>query len=84
MLERRIGDLRKAIYPGGALWVSWPKKASNVPTDVTEDVIRRVALANGLVDIKVCAVDAIWSGQKLMVPIALRGKPTRSIGRSRD
>ena len=74
VLERRIADLRAAIAPEGSLWVSWPKKASKVPTDVTEDVIRRVALANGLVDVKVCAIDATWSGLKLVIPIAQRGK----------
>jgi hypothetical protein len=81
VLERRIGDLRKAIYPNGAIWVSWPKKASKVPTDVTEDTIRRIALANGLVDIKVCAVDAVWSGLKLVVPLAQRAKKTPPVRR---
>jgi hypothetical protein len=51
----------------GAIWVSWPKKSSKVPTDITEDTIREVALPMGLVDIKVCAVDEIWSGLKLVV-----------------
>ena len=54
------------LAPGGAIWVSWPKKASGVPTEVTEDVVRAVALPLGLVDVKVCAVDAVWSGLKLM------------------
>jgi len=72
VLERRIGELRAAIAPDGALWVSWPKKAAKVPTDVTEDVIRRIALANGLVDVKVCAVDATWSGLKLVIPVVQR------------
>ena len=66
VLERRIGDLRKAAAPDGAIWVSWPKKASKVATDVTEDVIRRIALANGLVDVKVCAIDDVWSGLKFV------------------
>ena len=78
VLERRIGELRKTIAPDGAIWVSWPKKASKVPTDVTEDVIRRVALANGLVDVKVCAVDATWSGLKLVIPVAQRGTSARA------
>lgn len=77
VLERRIAELRNTVAPDGAIWVSWPKKASKVPTDVTEDVIRRVALANGLVDVKVCAVDATWSGLKLVVPVAQRGTSAR-------
>ncbi len=68
-LVRGIAGWREAIFPAGALWVSWPKKAAKVPTDLTEDVVREVALAGGLVDIKVCAVDAIWSGLKLVVPV---------------
>ena len=62
-LKRSPGQLR----PDAALWVSWPKKASGVPTDITEDVIRELALPLGLVDIKVCAVDAVWSGLKLVI-----------------
>jgi hypothetical protein len=57
----------KRIRPDAAIWVSWPKKASRVPTDITEDTIRAVALPMGLVDIKVCAVDEVWSGLKLVV-----------------
>lgn len=71
-LERQIGELRQRLAPDGMLWVSWPKKASKVPTDVTEDTIRGVALPTGLVDVKVCAVDEIWSGLKLVVRKALR------------
>jgi DUF3052 family protein len=56
----------------GVIWVSWPKKSSRVPTDITEDVIREVALPMGLVDIKVCAVDDVWSGLKLVVRRAAR------------
>ena len=59
--------LRDRIRPDGMIWMSWPKKASKVPTDVTEDVIRDLALADVLVDVKVCAVDDIWSGLKLVV-----------------
>ena len=55
------------IKQNGMIWVSWPKKASKVPTDVTEDVIREIVLPLGLVDVKVCAVDAIWSGLKLVI-----------------
>lgn len=66
-LEDAIGRLLPLLAPSGFIWVSWPKKASKVPTDITEDVIREVVLATGLVDVKVCAVDAIWSGLKLMI-----------------
>ncbi len=59
--------LRKLLAPAGIIWVSWPKKSSKVETDVTEDLVRNEALALGLVDIKVCAVDAVWSGLKLMI-----------------
>ena len=55
------------MRPNAAIWVSWPKKSSKVPTDITEDVIREIALPMGLVDIKVCAVDEVWSGLKLVV-----------------
>jgi hypothetical protein len=65
-LEKRFAALQKALAPAGMLWVSWPKKASGVATDVTEDVVRGVALARGLVDVKVCAVDDTWSGLKLV------------------
>jgi len=66
-LERFVNALRHLIATGGFIWVSWPKKASKVPTDITEDTIREVALPTGLVDIKVCAVDEIWSGLKLVI-----------------
>lgn len=72
-LERLIATLRPLLQPAGQIWVSWPKKASKVPTDVTEDVIRAIALPTGLVDVKVCAVDAIWSGLKLVIRRELRG-----------
>jgi hypothetical protein len=65
-LARRFAGLAKALEPAGMLWISWPKKASGVPTDVTENVVREVALAGGLVDVKVCAVDDTWSGLKLV------------------
>ncbi|MGV8987891.1 MAG: hypothetical protein ACOH2H_16585 [Cypionkella sp.] len=64
-----LGDL---IAPEGVIWVSWPKKVSKVPTDVTEDVIRDAALTGVLVDVKVCAVDAVWSGLKLVVRVEAR------------
>jgi Protein of unknown function (DUF3052) len=65
--------LRQHLRPDARLWVSWPKKASKVPTDVTEDTLREAALPLGFVDIKVCAVDAVWSGLLLVVRKALRG-----------
>jgi hypothetical protein len=65
-LERRFPALKRALAQDGALWVSWPKKASGVATDLTEDVVREVALAGGLVDVKVCAIDEVWSGLKLV------------------
>lgn len=68
-LAKDIEALRNEIEPNGMIWISWPKKTSKVPTDITEDVIRHLALANGLVDIKVCAVDEIWSGLKLVIPV---------------
>lgn len=71
-LQEQLACARSAMKSDGAIWVSWPKKASRVPTDVTEDVIRRLALASDLVDVKVCAVTETWSGLKLMVRKALR------------
>jgi hypothetical protein len=66
-LETELKRLRKLIADTGVVWVSWPKKSSGVTTDITEDVIREVALPLGFVDIKVCAVDDTWSGLKLMI-----------------
>jgi hypothetical protein len=66
-LEKELKRLRKLIADTGVVWVSWPKKSSGVATDVTEDVVRAVALPLGFVDIKVCAVDETWSGLKLMI-----------------
>ncbi|MBO9711312.1 hypothetical protein [Sphingomonas sp.] len=71
-LEREVQALHRLIAPNGFIWVSWPKKASRVETDITEDVIREVALPTGLVDVKVCAVDDIWSGLKLVIRKELR------------
>jgi hypothetical protein len=62
----------KKIKPNGTIWVSWPKKASKVPTDITEDVVRKLALATVLVDVKVCAVDEVWSGLKLVIRVENR------------
>ncbi|HET9708469.1 MAG TPA: DUF3052 domain-containing protein [Gemmatimonadales bacterium] len=66
VLERRLHSLKRALAQDGALWVSWPKKSSGVETDLTEDGVRAVALDGGLVDVKVCAVDEVWSGLKLV------------------
>jgi hypothetical protein len=72
IFEQRLPALRRAIEPDGMLWIAWPKKASGVRTDVTEDVIRDVALPTGLVDTKVCAIDDTWSGLRLVVRKELR------------
>jgi hypothetical protein len=64
-----LPKLVKQIKPDGMIWVSWPKKASKIVTDITEDIIRNFALEIGLVDIKVCAVDETWSGLKLVIPV---------------
>jgi len=66
-LEKRLSILRKRMADTGIVWVSWPKKSSGVATDVTEEVVRAVALPLGFVDVKVCAIDETWSGLKLMV-----------------
>lgn len=66
-LAALLTRLRPLLAPAGMLWVSWPKKASKVPTDITEDTIRAEALPMGYVDVKVCAVDAVWSGLKLVI-----------------
>ena len=66
-LKTQLATVRREIAADGVVWVSWPKKASGVPTDITEDTIRHLALPLGLVDIKVCAVDETWSGLKLMI-----------------
>jgi len=65
-LEARFARLAAALAPAGMLWISWPKKAAKVETDLTEDLVRAIALAGGLVDVKVCAVDEAWSGLKLV------------------
>jgi hypothetical protein len=71
-LAKQLGALRKSLRPDAAVWVSWPKKAAKVPTTVTEDTIREVALPLGFVDVKVCAVSDVWSGLKLVVRKELR------------
>lgn len=71
-LGAQLKSLRAKLAPDGQVWVSWPKKAAKVETDITEDVIRALALPLGFVDIKVCAVDETWSGLKLVIRKALR------------
>jgi hypothetical protein len=66
-LKSKLESYRKKIVPGGVIWVSWPKKSSGVTSDITEDTIRDLALPMGLVDVKVCAVDEVWSGLKLVI-----------------
>ncbi|CAN5708408.1 DUF3052 family protein [soil metagenome] len=68
-LHRDILLLKSEIVPNGMIWISWPKKSSKIESDVDEDLIRQLALRNGLVDIKVCAIDEIWSGLKLVIPV---------------
>jgi hypothetical protein len=66
-LKKHLGSAKKGLEQDGMIWVSWPKKASGVATDVTEDTVRAYALPLGLVDIKVCAIDETWSGLKLVI-----------------
>jgi hypothetical protein len=73
-LEKNITSLRAEIEPDGMIWVSWPKKASKIETDITENEVRNLALTNGLVDVKVCAVDDVWSGLKLVIRVKDRIK----------
>jgi hypothetical protein len=65
-LEQRFDAVAQSVFPAGGFWVAWPKRASKVPTDLTEDVLREVALPKGLVDNKVCAVTDVWSGLRLV------------------
>src|SRR5262245_50070898 len=65
-LDREFDLLKNAIKQDGVLWISWPKKAAKMETDITEDVVRSIGLRHGLVDVKVCAVDEVWSGLKFM------------------
>ena len=72
VLQSELDALRQAIKPDGVVWVSWPKKASKVATDITEDTVRELALPLGFVDVKVCAVSDVWSGLKLVIRKQLR------------
>lgn len=67
--HQQLPALKTEIVSNGVIWVSWPKKASKIPSDITEDVIRQMALAIGLVDVKVCSVDEVWAGLKLVIPV---------------
>lgn len=76
---RRADELRQAfrgmgarVHPSGTVWIAWPKKASRVPTDLTEEVVRAIGLEAGMVDVKVCAIDAVWSGLKFVYRLADR------------
>ena len=80
-LERRVPALERAVFPAGGLWIAWPKRASGVATDLTEDVLREVALPRGLVDNKVCAIDATWSGLRLVWRKERRVQPPPALSR---
>ena len=71
-LSRTLAGLRRGLAPDAVVWVSWPKKSANVPSEVTEDTVRELALPLGFVDVKVCAVSDVWSGLKLVVRKELR------------
>ena len=75
--ETQVEGLGQAVFPDRSLWIAWPKRSSGVATDMTEDVVREVGLPRGLVDNKVCAIDATWSGLRLVWRKELRGKPPR-------
>ena len=77
-LDRRMPSLIGAMDPAAGLWIAWPKRASGVPTDVTEDVVRALGLAAGVVDNKVCAIDEVWSGLRLVIRLRDRPSPSGS------
>jgi hypothetical protein len=85
-LARRLPRLRALMEPAAGLWIAWPKRASGVETDMTEDVVRDVALPTGLVDNKVCAIDDTWSGLRLVIRLANRpgAQPLRSAAWARS
>ncbi len=74
-LKKKFSGIAKQLAPAGMLWVSWPKKTSGVATDLDEDIIRKIGLDAGLVDVKVCAVNEIWSGLKFVIRVKDREKP---------
>ena len=71
-LERRLSTMREMMQPTAGLWIAWPKRAAKLETDITEDVVREIALPTGLVDNKVCAIDATWSGLRLVIRLRER------------
>jgi len=71
-LLRNFSRLAVKLVPTGMLWIAWPKKASGVPTDLSDGVVRQIGLDAGLVDVKVCAVNEVWSGLKFVIPVAKR------------
>lgn len=79
-LARRLPQLMRALDVDGGLWIAWPKRASGMPTDITEDVVREVALPTGMVDVKVCAIDDTWSGLRLCIRKELRAGRTTAAG----
>ena len=76
-LERKFSLCAAKLVPAGMLWISWPKKASGVATDLTDNIVREIGLANGMVDVKVCAVDEVWSGLKFVFRLQDRAKLKR-------
>jgi len=77
-LQTKFSEYARKLNPAGMLWVSWPKKSSGVVTDVSEDMVRAIGLAAGLVDVKICAVDDVWSGLKFVFRLKDRAKFKRS------
>lgn len=73
-LDTLLAELKKEIAPNGCIWISWYKKSAKKNSDITEDLIRKLAIENGLVDVKVCAIDELWSGLKLVIPVKSRLK----------
>lgn len=84
-LEKDFGGLSAALVPDGMLWIGWPKKASGRVTDLTEDVVRKIGLEQGLVDVKVCAIDETWSGLKFVIRVKDRpaAETRKSAGKRR-
>jgi hypothetical protein len=74
-LDLQFPKLKKALSESGALWISWPKRAAKIKTDLTDNAVREIGLRHGLVDIKVCAVDEVWSGLKFVYRLKDRGRP---------
>lgn len=83
-LERSFPDLKKSLSFDGVLWISWPKGASKVKTDLNENIVREIGLANGLVDVKVCAVDEVWSGLKFVYRLTDRKSQNGGDGGKRE